>query len=223
MDSQTAPSLKAYVMPVAITVVLGLVLFLVAGSLGFWQAWIYLAQFSVLTLFMVIYLTKRSPDLLKRRTDLKEQTTGRKTPAFLNLFLLIYIVPGLDFRFGLSAVPPWLVIVANIIVFLGYVLIIVVFRENSYASAVIKLENEQNVISTGPYAVVRHPMYSGMLLMTLFTPLALGSYWAFVPCAFFIPWLYLRIKNEEEVLLRGLKGYDDYRKKTRHRLLPYIW
>ncbi|HEY4785202.1 MAG TPA: isoprenylcysteine carboxylmethyltransferase family protein [Bacteroidales bacterium] len=122
----------------------------------------------------------------------------------------MYLIPGLDFRFTWSVVPVWLVITANIIVCLGYIFIIIVFNENSYASAVIKLEDEQRVISTGPYAVIRHPMYTGMLLMTLFTPPALGSYWAFIPCILFIPWLHLRIRNEEEKLLNELPGYREY-------------
>jgi protein-S-isoprenylcysteine O-methyltransferase Ste14 len=147
----------------------------------------------------------------------------RKIPPFLKLFLIMYLIPGLDFRFSCSAVPVWLVITSNIIVCSGYIFIIIVFNENSYASSVIKLENEQRVISTGPYAVIRHPMYTGMLLMTLFTPLALGSCWAFIPCILFIPWLYLRIKNEEEMLVNKLPGYREYCEKIKYRLFPFIW
>jgi protein-S-isoprenylcysteine O-methyltransferase Ste14 len=108
-------------------------------------------------------------------------------------------------------------------VFLGYIFIIMVFKENSYASTVIQVEKEQQVIFTGPYAIVRHPMYLGMLIMELFTPLALGSYWAIIPFLLTIPWTFIRIKIEEEALLQDLLGYKDYCLKTRYRLIPSIW
>jgi protein-S-isoprenylcysteine O-methyltransferase Ste14 len=223
MDKKEIPKSKAYMMPFIVIIVLGLIFFLPAGTLRFWQAWIYLTIFSILTIFMVVYFLKKSPELLTRRVESRDQETVRKIPSFLKLFLLMYLVPGLDFRFNWSAVPFWLVIAANIIVCLGYIFIILVFNENSYASAVIKLEDKQNVISTGPYAIVRHPMYAGMLLMTMFTPLALGSYWAFIPFILFLPWLFLRIRNEEELLLKELPGYKEYCEKIQYRLLPFIW
>jgi len=210
MDSKEISKSKAYMMPFIVIIALSLIFFLSACTLRFWQAWIYLSIFSIITIFMVVYFSKKSPELLSRRSEYKEQETVRKIPAFLKLFLVMYLIPGLDFRFTWSVVPVWLVITANIIVCLGYIFIIIVFNENSYASAVIKLEDEQRVISTGPYAVIRHPMYTGMLLMTLFTPPALGSYWAFIPCILFIPWLHLRIRNEEEKLLNELPGYREY-------------
>jgi protein-S-isoprenylcysteine O-methyltransferase Ste14 len=153
----------------------------------------------------------------------KEKETARKSPAWLKLYFLAFLIPGLDFRFHWSSVPAWIVIAANAVVFLGYIFIIIVFKENSFASTVIQVEQEQQVITTGPYAVVRHPMYMGMLLMLLFTPLALGSYWAIIPSLFCIPLLALRIKSEEEVLLRDLPGYKEYCMKTRYRLIPSIW
>jgi protein-S-isoprenylcysteine O-methyltransferase Ste14 len=209
-------------MPFVVIIALSLIFFLPAGTLKFWQAWIYLATFSGITIFMVMYFVKKSPELLIRRSDHREEKNV-STPSFLKLFLVMYLIPGLDFRYNWSNVPSWLVIAANVIVCSGYVFIIFVFNENSYASSVIKLENEQRVITTGPYAVVRHPMYTGMLLMTLFTPLALGSYWAFLPCTLFIPWLYLRIKNEEKTLLNGLAGYREYCERIKYRLVPFIW
>jgi protein-S-isoprenylcysteine O-methyltransferase Ste14 len=223
MDSKEISTSKAFIMPIIVIIMLSLVFFVPAGTLRFWQAWIYLTIFSGITLFMIIYFLIKSPELLTRRSDFKDQETARKIPSFLKLFLLMYLIPGFDFRFNWSAVPLWLVIAANVVVCLGYIFIIIVFNENSYASAVIKLENEQSVISTGPYAVIRHPMYAGMLLMTLFTPLALGSYWAYIPCILFIPWLYLRIKNEEEILLNGLPGYAEYCKEVQYRLFPFVW
>jgi len=214
---------KTLLVPIIIMILLGAVLFLPAGSLRFWEAWIYWSGFSVLTLFIAIYFSKQSPELLSRRMKYGEKVTTRKPPAFLNLFFLCYVVPGLDFRFHWSAVPVWLVVAANAIVFLGYIFIIIVFKENSYASTVIQVEKEQRVITTGPYAIVRHPMYLGLVLMILFTPLALGSYWAEIPALLCIPMNVIRILGEEEVLVRGLKGYEEYCLKTRYRLIPLIW
>ncbi len=214
---------KAYRIPVIIMIVLGLVLFLPAGSLRYWPAWIFWFGISALTFFIAAYFLKKSPELLARRMKLKDQENTRKPPAFLNLFLLGYLIPGLDFRFHWSAVPVWLVIASNALVFLGYIFIIIVFKENSYASTVIQVEQEQQVITTGPYAIVRHPMYLGMLIMSLFTPLALGSYWAIIPFLLTVPWTVIRIKIEEETLLRDLPGYKDYCLKTPYRLIPSIW
>jgi len=202
---------------------MGVIIFLPAGSFRFWQAWIWWSGFSALTLFITAYFFKKSPELLSRRMKFKEKETTRKPPAFLNLYFLCFLIPGLDFRFHWSTVPVWIVIAANAIVFLGYIFIIIVFKENSYASTIIQVEQEQQVIKTGPYAIVRHPMYLGVLFMLLFSPLALGSYWAIIPSLLCIPSLVLRIKSEEKVLLQDLPGYKEYCLKTRYRLIPSIW
>lgn len=214
---------KAFLFPVIILTLLALVLFVPAGSLRFWEAWIYWSGFSILTLFIAVYFSKKDPQLLARRMKYKEDETKKKPPAFLNLFFLCYVIPGLDFRFHWSAVPLWLVITANVVVFLGYILIILVFKENSYASTIIQVEKGQQVITTGPYAIVRHPMYLGLIIMILFTPLALGSYWAILPALLCIPMNIIRIIGEEEVLLRDLAGYSDYCTRTRYRLIPFVW
>jgi protein-S-isoprenylcysteine O-methyltransferase Ste14 len=222
MEKPKPVSARAVLVPVVITAVLGLVLFLTAGTLDYGPGWVYLAIFGSLTLAMVLFLSVRSPELLERRARVKEGT-GDKTPAFLNLFLLVYVVPGLDFRFSLSAVPPVAVGIGDALVLAGYAWILFVFRENAYAASVVTVEEGQKVITTGPYRYLRHPMYAGMLVMTLATPLALGSYWAWIPCAFFLPWLYLRIQREERKLVRELAGYQEYRDKTRYRILPGVW
>ena len=214
---------KAYLFPIIIMIVMGVIIFLPAGSFRFWQAWIWWSGFSALTLFITAYFFKKSPELLSRRMKFKEKETTRKPPAFLNLYFLCFLIPGLDFRFHWSTVPVWIVIAANAIVFLGYIFIIIVFKENSYASTIIQVEQEQQVIKTGPYAIVRHPMYLGVLFMLLFSPLALGSYWAIIPSLLCIPSLVLRIKSEEKVLLQDLPGYKEYCLKTRYRLIPSIW
>jgi len=215
---------KACLMPVIIIIVMGLVLFLPAGSLRFWEAWIWWSIISILTLFITVYFLKKDPGLLSRRMKVKEKEPQPGTIRILSfLSMLAYLIPGIDYRYHWSAVPVWIVITANVLVFLGYVFIFLVFKENSYASTIIQVEREQQVIKTGPYAIVRHPMYTGLLIMQLFTPLALGSYWALLFSFLSIPTTIFRIRKEEEVLLRDLPGYKDYYIKTPFRLIPSIW
>lgn len=222
-ENSKLPKKKTFLVPLIILLVLGAVLLVPAGSFQFWEAWIFWSGFSVLTLFITIFFSKKDPELLARRMQYKEKETTKKPPAFLNFWFLCYVIPGFDFRFHWSTVPVWLVIAANAIVFLGYIFIIFVFKENSYASTIIQVEKEQQVITTGPYAIVRHPMYLGLIAMILFTPLALGSYWAMIPAFLCIPMNVYRIKSEEEVLLRELTGYKEYCLKTRYRLIPLVW
>lgn len=215
--------LKAYTFPMVMMLVLALVIFLPAGTWKYWQGWIYWTIFSVLTLFITVYFCKRNPELLARRRRFKDQESASRTSAFFSLSLLAYLIPGFDFRFHWSTVPVWMVIAADLMVFLGYVLIIIVFKANSYASANLQVEEKQQLISTGPYGIIRHPMYAGLLLMTLFAPLALGSYPALLPALLNIPWMVARIKNEEEMLVQDLPGYRDYCAKTPCRLIPSVW
>lgn len=215
---------KAYVVPITIMIVMGLVLFLPAGSFKFWEAWIWWTIISSMTLLITAYFLKKDPGLLSRRMKVKETEPQPGILRILSLLsMLTYLVPGFDYRYHWSTAPVWIIIAANVLVFGGYIIIFLVFKENSYASTVIQVDKEQQVIKTGPYAIVRHPMYTGLLLMQLFTPLALGSYWALIFALFFIPTLIFRIKKEEEVLLRDLPGYKDYYTKTPFRLIPSIW
>ncbi len=223
MENTEHSRLKAYMFPIIMILFMGLVIFLPAGTLRYWQAWIYLAVFAVPTLFITIYFQKRNPEFLARRRRVKDQESVKKTSVFFNLAFLAYIIPGFDFRYHWSSVPVWLVITANLMVFLGYVFIIIVFKENSYASANLQVEENQRIISTGPYGVIRHPMYTGLLMMILFAPLALGSYWAVLPALLYIPWTVIRIKNEEEMLLRDLPGYREYCSRIAYRLIPLVW
>jgi len=138
-------------------------------------------------------------------------------------FLLAFILPGIDKRLGWSNVPITIIVVAEILVFLGYIFVFLVFKENQFASRVIEVEKGQTVIQSGPYRLVRHPMYMGATLMYVASPLALGSYWAIIPAIFIIPIFIARIINEESVLTKELEGYSDYKLKTRYRLIPGIW
>jgi protein-S-isoprenylcysteine O-methyltransferase Ste14 len=199
--------------------------FLPAGTWAYWEAWLYLGILLIPLFFVLIYLLKNDPGLLVRRMRLREKEEQQKLIIKLSYipFLLAYLLPGFDKRFGWSNVPVWVVVVADILVLLGYGLIFLVFRENSYASRIIEVEQGQNVISSGPYAMVRHPMYLGSILLFVLSPLALGSYWAMIPAILAIPVIVARIWNEESVLVRDLKGYPEYMQKTRYRLIPGLW
>ena len=203
-----------------------LILFLPAGTIWYWQAWVYLVILFVPLTLVVAYLFKYSPDLLERRMRTGEKEPQQRLIVRLGLvsFLIIFAVPGFDRRFGWSSVPLALVILSDAIVLAGYALVAWVFKENPYASRIIEVEKGQTVVTTGPYRIVRHPMYLGTILMYTFTPLALGSYWAIIPAVgLLVPLLVARIINEEEVLMRELKGYKEYMARTRYRLIPGVW
>ncbi len=200
-------------------------LFLPASSLDYWQAWIYLTVFFGGSIFMILYLLKKDPHLLERRETAKEQRPIQKLfqAAFALLFISLFIIAGFDRRLHWSDVPTSFVIVADGVVLLSWRMFFMVLRENSYASSAVEITDTQKVISSGPYARVRHPMYSAFLLLVLPTPIALGSWWG-LPSAFLMVVVFLFRLLDEEVLLRqDLPGYDEYRKKVRYRLIPKIW
>jgi protein-S-isoprenylcysteine O-methyltransferase Ste14 len=205
--------------------VLLLILFLPAGTFAYWEAWVYLAILLLPMFFVMIYFLKKAPEFLVRRMKLKEKEGEQKIIVKLALipFLLAFILPGIDKRLGWSNVPILIIVVAEILVCIGYVFVVLVFKENQFASRVIEVVKGQKVIQSGPYRFVRHPMYLGATLMYIASPLALGSYWAIIPATFIIPIFIARIINEEKVLTKELEGYSEYKQKTRYRLIPGIW
>jgi len=201
------------------------VLFLPAGTLAYWEAWLYLAILLIPMFFVFRYLLKHDPQLLERRMQMREQEVAQRRIITLSYlyFLVAFTLPGFDRRWGWSDVPPLVVIAADLVVMLGYGMFVLVLRENKYAARTIQVEQGQQVISSGPYALVRHPMYLGVTLMYLASPLALGSYWALFPALLIVPILVARIINEEKVLERDLAGYREYTQITKYRLLPGVW
>lgn len=205
--------------------VLSALFFLPAGTFAYREAWVYLAILFIPMLFVFFYLLNNDPELLARRMKTREKESEQKLIIKLSFipFLLAFLLPGFDKRLGWSNVPVGMVVMADILVVLGYGMVFLVFRENRYASRVVEVEQEQTVISSGPYAMIRHPMYLGSLLLYILSPLALGSYWAMIPAILIIPVIVARIRNEESVLARDLSGYQEYMQKTRYRLIPGVW
>jgi protein-S-isoprenylcysteine O-methyltransferase Ste14 len=211
-------------------VVTGGMLFLPAGTWKFWQGWIFLGFLLIPMMAASIYFTERDPQLVERRLQKKEKVGEQK--LIMNfaklIFLAVFLIPGFDFRFGWSrrtfgAVPVWLMILSGTLALAGYLMTYWVMSANSYASRIIQVEKGQPVISIGPYRIVRHPMYLGGIISILFTPLALGSYWAVPAFALLIPVIVLRILNEEKILRKELAGYSEYCQSTRFRLIPRVW
>lgn len=205
--------------------VLLVVLFLPAGTLAYWEAWLYVAVFFVPVTLVLIHLLRHDPALLERRLKARERQAEQGLVIKLGTvcYLLTYLLPGLDHRYGWADVPVAAVIAADAVFLLSYGLFFLVLRENSYASRVVEVEEGQKVISTGPYSVVRHPMYVAVLGMLLSTPVALGSWWALIPALPMVPLLVARIRGEERVLVTELDGYDEYMLRVTRRLIPGIW
>jgi len=211
-------------------VVLGAMLFLTAGSLRFWQGWLFLALMTGFWIFFFVDLLKHDPQLLERRLQSKETEPEQRLSQRLMSTIMIsaFILAGLDFRFGwsrewLTPVPTALVVAGQAILMAGYWLVFWAMKTNSFAGSTIQVEKEQKVIHSGPYALVRHPMYFGMAVTVLGVPLALGSYVALPMFALLIPVLVYRLIHEERTLRRDLPGYVEYCERTGFRLVPWVW
>ncbi|MFZ2055594.1 MAG: isoprenylcysteine carboxylmethyltransferase family protein [Candidatus Aminicenantales bacterium] len=206
-------------------IIFGLIFFWPAGTFRYWQAWTYIAILFIPMLGVFVYLIRKDPELLQRRMKAKEKERRQKTIITLSslLFLGIYLLPGFDRRYGWSSVPIIVVIAADIIILAAYGLFVRVLKENRYASRIVEVAERQTVITTGPYSVVRHPLYVAVGIIYVFSPLALGSYWAMLPSLLVILVLVARILNEEKVLLAELAGYRKYVERVRYRLIPGVW
>ncbi|MBN1415467.1 MAG: isoprenylcysteine carboxylmethyltransferase family protein [Bacteroidales bacterium] len=208
-----------------VPIVIGLLILIPSGTFWFWQVYLYLTILLVPMIFVLFYFLKNDPMFLERRTRAKEKEKEQIIiqVIFSFIFLSGFVIPGMDKRFGWSHVPVLVVITADVVILLGYLLIFAVFKQNSYASRVVEVEKDQKVISTGLYGIVRHPMYIGVIIMFVPSPIALGSYWGMIPMTTIPLALVLRIINEEKVLRKELPGYKDYCQKTKYRLIPYVW
>lgn len=206
-------------------VVVGALIFVPAGTLRWWEAWAFLATLFVPMALVAGYLLRNDPALLERRMKHGEERAPQKAivKATSALWLVTFVLPGLDRRFEWSSVPTWAVLAADALVLTGYGIFFLTMRENSYAARTIRVEEGQQVISSGPYAVVRHPMYVGLSLMMLAAPVALGSWWALFPALATPPSLMLRIADEERAMIAELPGYAEYRTRVRWRLVPGVW
>lgn len=209
-------------------VVLAAMLFLPAGSLGFWQAWLYLSLFFAATLSITLYFLRHDPALIERRMSagpVAEQERSQKIIQSVAgvLWCALIVVPGLDHRFQWSAVPAPMVVSADVVFVLGFLLVFFVFRENSHAASVVTVETNQPVVSTGLYGVIRHPMYAGAMFAFIVTPVALGSWWGLLVAVPFAGVIVVRLLYEERYLSAHLTGYDAYCRHVRYRLLPRVW
>ena len=206
-------------------IMVALLLFLPAGTIYYPGGLLFLCLLFIPMLLLGIIMLARARDLLRKRLDVKEkQGTQKGVVAVMGLiFLSGFILAGLDFRFGWSKVPLPVVIVASVLFLVGYALYAEVMRENAYLSRTIKVEEGQTVISTGLYAVVRHPMYTASTVMFLALPLILGSWYALIPFALYPVIMVVRIRGEEKLLTAELSGYEEYKRKVRYRLIPFIW
>jgi protein-S-isoprenylcysteine O-methyltransferase Ste14 len=219
---------QAWLSLIILAVVMGLLLFIPAGTIRFWQAWVYLLIFMGASVLTTLYLMKKDPALLKRRMRGGPTAEKRITQKLLMLclsicFVALLVVPALDYRFKWSEVPLIVVTVGDVLVATGFYFIFLVYRENPFTSATIEVAKDQKVISTGPYAIVRHPMYASALLYLFGTPLALGSFWGLLVLVTMMPFLAWRLYDEESFLERNLAGYIEYQKKVRYRLIPFVW
>ena len=203
----------------------GALLFIPAGTLEFFNGWLFLGLLFTPIFILGIILFLKSPELLDKRLNAKEKEKTQKgvVGACALLFFIGFIVAGLDFRFKWSTVPTAMVIIASVILLVSYALYTEVMRENAYLSRTIEVQENQRVVDTGLYGIVRHPMYAVTIWLFCSIPVVLGSFGALLCFLPYIPIIALRIKNEEKVLEKGLNGYTEYKQKVKYRLIPFIW
>ena len=206
-------------------VLLGVLLFVPAGTLAWPQAWLLLGILFIPMLCVGLVMMKKNPELLKKRLNAKEKQDEQKDVVRISglLFLAAFILAGLNYRFGWIILPAWISWVAAVLFLLAYGLYAEVMRENTYLSRIIEVQENQKVIDTGLYGIVRHPMYMSTLFLFLAMPLVLGSLISFLVMLLYIPVIARRIRNEEQVLEKGLEGYTEYKQKVKYKVIPFIW
>ena len=206
-------------------VLVGLLIFLPAGTLTYTEGWLLMGLLFGPMLIAGFVMLFRSPDFLKKRLDAKEKQAAQKgVLAFSGLmFIGGFVVAGLDYRFDWSCVPPWVTVAASVLFLACYALYAEVMRENAYLSRTIKVEEGQKVVDTGLYGIVRHPMYAVTVWLFLMIPLILGSWYALIVFAFYPAIIIVRLTDEEKLLTKELPGYDAYKKKVKYRLFPFVW
>ena len=208
--------------------VMAALLFVPAWGLGYWQAWAFLAVFGASAFAITMYLMTKDPKLLERRVragpTAEKEMSQKITQTITSIgFAAILVVSALDHRLAWTPLPPYVSLAGDVLVALGFLIVFFVYKENTFASATIELAPEQKVISTGPYKLVRHPMYMGAFLLLVGIPLSLGSLWGLFVIALMLPALILRLLNEETFLVKNLPGYAEYQNRVRHRLVPFLW
>ena len=215
-------ALTKFVLGVA---VVGALLFVPAGTLDYLQAWWLVGLLFVPMLIAGVWLMINQPELLRRRLNAKEEQKEQKRVVALSglIFVVMFVVAGLGYRFGWYMLPEWTIYPAAMLFVAGYALYAEVMRENVWLSRTIEVQQDQQVVSTGLYGIVRHPMYAATLLLFLSMPLVLGSPWAFLVMLLYVPIIALRIRNEEQVLERDLKGYKEYKQKVCYKVIPLVW
>lgn len=206
-------------------IMFALLFFLPAGTWRYWQAWMYIGILFIPMLFVLAYFMKNDPGLLERRMKMREERSEQRRIIGLSAltFILAYIIPGFDIRYGWSNMPAWVSILAGVVLFLSYLLVFRTMQVNSFLSRVIEVAQNQKVVDTDIYGIVRHPMYVGMTVLYIVSPVALGSWWAVIPALAIIPVIVARIKDEEVALENELEGYGEYKQKVKYRLIPYVW
>jgi protein-S-isoprenylcysteine O-methyltransferase Ste14 len=220
--------IKGLVSLVGLVAVMGALLFGAAGTVDYWQGWLFLACYALASSFVTWWLVRYDPALLERRMRGGPFAEGERSQKIIMTitsagFVALLVIPGLDHRFGWSNMPDAVAVMGDALMIAGWLGIFAVFRANSFAAATIQVATDQKVISTGPYALVRHPMYAAALLMLLGITLALASWWGVVAWLGLLPALAWRLLDEERLLVRDLDGYADYRGRVRFRLIPYVW
>jgi protein-S-isoprenylcysteine O-methyltransferase Ste14 len=220
--------IRAFLGSVFGVIAMAALLFIPAWTFNYWQAWAFMAVFVGSSSAITIYLARHDPKLLERRMNAgptAEKEKAQKIIASFAMlgFIALLVFPSLDHRFGWSTVSSYLSVIGDALVALGFLLEYFVIRENSYAASTIQVAEGQKVISTGPYALVRHPMYAGALPLLIGMPLALGSWWGLFGLTLIVPALVWRLIDEEKFLHKNLLGYTEYTQKVRYRLIPHIW